>query len=431
MPLSSQIIFSQPPLSEAWDPLPILSQTETLTTLISPISKIFPAIVNLASFRMQLRLFFLALLALMLTSTTAAPVPGLFHDIWDKIKKTGKDIIGDILDYIADSVPSAGAPHYTKCTAEPLIRLANLGRSPREAEYVKARKAAADPALQQWLQSTGLNFSLLYNTALPMLAMTTSGGGLRSLLTGAGIHQAMDIREKDVTRSPLSGLLQAMTYEAGTSGGGWLLGSLGTNDWPTVSNLSDRLWIKNLQDGYLSMAEGRDHDMTDLAMDFMEVMHKHAAGFKVSFSDASGEILAKALLPDDNGVYTWSGMTSIPAYAGMSLSCYPKRRYQLTLSNRSPCRIPDHHSALRGHSRTMSRRWLRVRNHPIRNDALRVWQLESKSRCLHRHDLSRHKHDQWHGLSMRQKLRQYRLHLRHHQQHLERRLRSREENARN
>jgi len=68
----------------------------------------------------------------------------------------------------------------------------------------------------------------------------------------------------------------------------------------------------------MSMAEGRDHDITDMAMDLMEVMHKHAAGFKVSFPDASGEVLAKALIPDDNSVYTWSGLPRIPAYASMS-----------------------------------------------------------------------------------------------------------------
>jgi len=278
---------------------------------------------------MQLRLSILILLSLIVASATAAPVPGFFGDIWKGLKKTAKEIIADILDVIADSVPSAAAPYHTTCPASPLVRLASLGRSPLETEYVKTRKASADLALQQWLRSTGLNLSFGNDTVLPMLAMTTSGGGLRSLLTGAGVHQAMDIREKDVTGSKLSGLLQAMTYEAGTSGGGWLLGSLGTNDWPTVSSISDHLWIKNLQGGYMSMAEGRDHDISGIAMDFMDVMRKHSAGFKVSFMDASGEILAKGLIPEDNGVYTWSGLTRIPAYASMSIFCNERRMCQL------------------------------------------------------------------------------------------------------
>ena len=278
---------------------------------------------------MQLRLDILVLLSLIVASAPAAPVPGFFDDIWKGLKKTAKEIIADILDVIADSVPSAAAPYHTTCPASPLVRLASPGLSPLETEYVKARKASADPALQQWLQSIGLNFSFGNHTVLPMLAMTSSGGGLRSLLTGAGVHQALDIREKDITGSGLSGLLQAMTYEAGTSGGGWLVGSLGTNDWLTVSSISEHLWIKNLQGGYMSMAEGRDHDISGIAMDFMDVMHKHSAGFKVSFMDASGEILAKGLIPEDNGVYTWSGLTRIPAYASMSIFCNVRRMCQL------------------------------------------------------------------------------------------------------
>jgi lysophospholipase len=52
------------------------------------------------------------------------------------------------------------------------------------------------------------------------LALTTSGGGLRSLLSGAGVVQGLDSRDSNVSTS---GLYEALTYQTGLSGGSRML----------------------------------------------------------------------------------------------------------------------------------------------------------------------------------------------------------------
>lgn len=78
------------------------------------------------------------------------------------------------------------APIHTSCPTGPLVRAAN-GLSSAEANYRQQRKAVADQALTSWLQKTDPSFQT--NTTLPTIAMSTSGGGYRSLLVGAGLIQ--------------------------------------------------------------------------------------------------------------------------------------------------------------------------------------------------------------------------------------------------
>ncbi len=73
---------------------------------------------------------------------------------------------------------------------------------------------------------------------LPRIGLSSSGGGYRALLCGAGVIQAFDGREQ-TTRTSMSGLLQGITYQTGTSGGAWLLTSFAANNYPTISSLRD------------------------------------------------------------------------------------------------------------------------------------------------------------------------------------------------
>ncbi len=64
-------------------------------------------------------------------------------------------------------------------------------------------------------------------TALPNIGIAASGGGYRALMNGAGFLAAADNRTSNATnRGQIGGLLQATTYVAGLSGGGWLVGSI-------------------------------------------------------------------------------------------------------------------------------------------------------------------------------------------------------------
>ena len=64
------------------------------------------------------------------------------------------------------------------------------------------------------------------------VALTTSGGGYRSMLSGAGVIQGFDERDSSVSTS---GLYQALTYQAGLSGGSCRYS--GRNPFPILNGL--------------------------------------------------------------------------------------------------------------------------------------------------------------------------------------------------
>ena len=81
------------------------------------------------------------------------------------------------------------------------------------------------------------------------LALTTSGGGLRSLLSGAGVVQGLDSRDSNVSTS---GLYEALTYQTGLSGGSWMLSSLAGNNYPTITQLKENIWKMAFQNSLLT-----------------------------------------------------------------------------------------------------------------------------------------------------------------------------------
>lgn len=121
-----------------------------------------------------------------------------------------------------------------------------------------------------------------------------SGGGYRSLLTGGGVIQGLDGRDSNVSTS---GLYQAMSYQAGLSGGGWLLSSLAGNNYPTVSFLKDKLWKKNFQEslldpGFLISIGPYFEVVKDIAL-------KELSGYDTTLVDVYGRLLSYQLLDFD------------------------------------------------------------------------------------------------------------------------------------
>jgi len=112
----------------------------------------------------------------------------------------------------------------------------------------------------------------------PKVAVTFSGGGLRALLSGAGVFDGLDSRS--TTAKPnlndgqptLNGLLDWATYmtgkiqaffsNSGLSGGSWLIGASAQNNYATIDSLRANIWkrpqlIPDLTDfgfSYASMA---------------------------------------------------------------------------------------------------------------------------------------------------------------------------------
>ena len=218
-----------------------------------------------------------------------------------------------LLTFEALAAPAPVAPQITisgytpvkfPCPSSPLVRPAS-GISSSESAYLTARKAKASASLASWLTKTNPGF--VTSGKLPSVALTTSGGGYRSLLSGAGVIQGFDARDSNVGTS---GVYQGLTYQTGLSGGGWLLSSLAGNNYPTVSSLSNNLWQQAFQDSLFDPA------FLLAAVAYAAVVNdvkaKNAAGFSPTITDPYGRLLSYQLLTGiDGGVLdTLSGITS-------------------------------------------------------------------------------------------------------------------------
>ncbi|KAK6202791.1 acyl transferase/acyl hydrolase/lysophospholipase [Scheffersomyces amazonensis] len=80
------------------------------------------------------------------------------------------------------------------------------------------------------------------------IALAFSGGGFRSMLLGAGVLQAYDIRSPNSSNN-LGGLLQATSYIGGISGGSWLVMSNFIGDFQPIFQVKDdsKSWGMNKQ----------------------------------------------------------------------------------------------------------------------------------------------------------------------------------------
>ena len=160
----------------------------------------------------------------------------------------------------AQVIPNAYVPQPAACPPTPFTRPAT-SLSTQESQYITARKTKANAALAAWLKKTNSGFA---TSKLPVLGLVHSGGGYRALLTAAGNMQAMDAR--DGGSSAVSGLYQAFTYQTALSGGGWFLDSLAAQDWPTVSFLTEKVYVPNLSMCFLSPCRKCDGPLGRYAM---------------------------------------------------------------------------------------------------------------------------------------------------------------------
>ena len=206
------------------------------------------------------------------------------------------------------NVPLESIPVPVTCPTTPLVRSARNGISRDEATYIKSRKRNTDTALRNWLKGVDSAFDA---RDLPSIGLTTSGGGLRSLLSGAGLIQSFDARDGSY---PTSGLYQALTYHSGLSGGAWLVGSLAGNNWPTISSIKASLWESTLA---TSLPE-----LINPEAIIGNLLAKNASGFAPTLVDAYSDIIALYLLPSSGASTTLSGLTTFSNFSS-SLVPYP------------------------------------------------------------------------------------------------------------
>lgn len=200
-------------------------------------------------------------------------------------------------------------PVSTTCPATQLVRQAN-GVSSAEAEYISHRYEKATTALNSWLTSLNAGFETSHEkrqwnswqpqNKAPVIALTSSGGGYRAQLTGAGVVKGFDNRE--VNKTAVSGLYQAFTYHSGLSGGSWLLSSIAGNDYPTISSLQTNLWETALQNSLLVPPILVSQQASSIYNAVLaDVQAKTAAGYPPSLIDPWGRLLSYGLLLGPDG----------------------------------------------------------------------------------------------------------------------------------
>jgi lysophospholipase len=216
--------------------------------------------------------------------------------------------------------PKAYTPSKIACpNNRPSIR-APLQLSPEESQWLTKRRPVALAALKDLLQRINIagfdagGYIDKYKNdvkQMPNIGIAVSGGGYRALMNGAGALAAFDSRTAGSTGvGHLGGLLQSTTYLSGLSGGGWLVGSIYTNNFTSVQSILDasaagqgNLWAfdRSIIEGpkrrslsIVSMAEY----LKDL---YDQVQGKRDAGYDASITDYWGRGLSYQLVNDTNG----------------------------------------------------------------------------------------------------------------------------------
>jgi len=158
-------------------------------------------------------------------------------------------------------------------------------------------------------------------SALPNIAIAASGGGYRAMLNAAGIVQAFDSRTENSTGpGQLGGLLQSTTYLAGLSGGSWLVGSLYTNNFSSISDIlgyggdGSSLW--QFENSIFEGPKTGSIQILDSVGYYVSIRDsvddKSDAGFDTTFTDYWGRALSYQLINATNGgpEYTFSSIAA-------------------------------------------------------------------------------------------------------------------------
>ncbi|QIX01617.1 hypothetical protein AMS68_007134 [Peltaster fructicola] len=227
--------------------------------------------------------------------------------------------------------PHGYAPQTGSCpSTAPTARSAASLSSDEVSWLASRRNATIDPlrTLLSRMNFSGFDAAQYINnhsqnvSALPNIGIAVSGGGYRAMLNGAGVIAAFDNRTINATSSGhLGGLLQSATYLSALSGGGWLVGSLYSNNFTSVQNIVDQsanadndLWQLS-NSIFEGPSSGHSHLLSSLDYygDLIkQVKAKDDAGFNITITDYWGRALSYQLINATDGGpdYTFSSIAS-------------------------------------------------------------------------------------------------------------------------
>ncbi|KAG0149574.1 hypothetical protein CROQUDRAFT_88911 [Cronartium quercuum f. sp. fusiforme G11] len=230
----------------------------------------------------------------------------------------------------AAQTPHSYAAQYTGCPSESIIRQAGtvekgtqaLGK--KESTYVEERRKRVIPGayrdylsnVEESLRGHSERLPSYVRRILrgdkvdrPHVSAAISGGGLRASYVGAGVLNGFDGRNSSAVAAGTGGLLQALDYITGLSGGACLVMSLAQANFPSIHDLAlGPRSLPNLQEeaaiptgsnrGWLTDINFVAPATLDLAKNGLwwttiagDVVEKAAGGFKVSVADIYARVL--------------------------------------------------------------------------------------------------------------------------------------------
>ncbi|KAF2468526.1 uncharacterized protein BDR25DRAFT_290244 [Lindgomyces ingoldianus] len=225
--------------------------------------------------------------------------------------------------------PKGYAPGSVDCpSTRPSIRVAN-GLSDQEKSWLEKRRGNTIAPMRELLTRlniTGFDAGKYIDehrdnmTTIPNIAIAFSGGGYRAMTNGGGGLAAFDSRTPNSTNTgQIGGLLQSATYIAGLSGGGWLVGSVYSNNFTSVQSIVNQNNHGDLWQLGNSILEGPATGGIQLLSTaeyynnlYKTVISKQDAGFNfnVSLTDYWGRALSFQLVNVSEGGpgYTFSSI---------------------------------------------------------------------------------------------------------------------------
>lgn len=225
---------------------------------------------------------------------------------------------------IAQNLSESYTPIYVDCPKDVIhyTRSASQGLNPAEEIWLHERKEVAASALSEYLVRanmkefdidkyiSGLNSSQF--NAVPGIGLAVSGGGYASAIMGSGVIRALDGRENISNAAGTGGLLQAMSFVSGQSGGSWVTMSYAVAEFPVSENLLD-YWQPQI-DRFNAKTNGT-HAATVESI-FEDIAAKYRAGFNVSVADFLGRLNGYEFIEGPRGGLnrTMTGIQNLPKF---------------------------------------------------------------------------------------------------------------------
>lgn len=230
----------------------------------------------------------------------------------------------EVYQRATNQAPDGYAPKAVDCpSTKPSIRNAK-DLSDSEKSWLKTRRPKTVDPMRELLKRANIkdfdaekfiNNNKDNTTALPNIGIAFSGGGYRAMLNGAGALAAFDSRTNNATsKGQLGGLLQASTYIAGLSGGGWLVGSIYMNNFTSVQNIISQNEEGDIWQLSRSILKGPESGVIDTTKYYANLVStvddKRDAGYDTSLTDYWGRALSFQLVNATDGGpgYTFSSI---------------------------------------------------------------------------------------------------------------------------